>query len=117
MFLVGFCNVGWNLDAQSIQDDVNAFLYTIRPTMKSIYFAEEHKNGEQAIWNDARFGPVFGEGNDLWICDQCDVILNSGTNPTSFDFVSTEMCGGGNNAQSVAYCKITEYEVFGVEFY
>ena len=105
----GYASVSWNVELAE-QADPSAFLFMIRPTLKLCGWKDADHSGEDAICSDPSWGPLFGAGNDLWIHDKC---TNNGTNPTSFDFVSKDMCGG-NKDNTILYCDIKEYEVFSV---
>ena len=118
----GYANVSWK-DGQSIKDDPNAFLFSIRPSVKAYGLTEEHKNGDQVIWSYPGYGPSFGGGSDMWVSDKCNQMVidgaqpNNGTSPISFNFKPGDLCGGTRTqGQNIHFCVVNDYEVFQISF-
>ena len=76
--------------------DWNAFLFVIRPNCKCFELKEEHKNSDykEVIYSDITYGPVFGEGCDIFITDRCHENKFNGGVPSSFTHTKQELYGG-----------------------
>ena len=87
-------------------EDPTAFLWMVRPRVNLF----EIKNEETtAIEAEVHWGPRFGNGDDLWISDKCNVDNNNGCIPESFEFDVKDLCGN-----DVEDWLVKEYEVFSV---
>ena len=104
----GFTSKSWS---KSCSTDPDAFLFVIRPKVKSFGLTKGYLNGMNAIGYYKSYGPVFGNGTDLWIHDHCNSISgDNGTNPLTFDFTKNELLGLVENSHFV----IKDYEVFSI---
>ena len=93
--------------------DSSAFLFGIRPIEK--VYKLKSRFDAQVMWGWSEFGPCIGKGNDICIWNNCN-INSSNCNPSSFEFKSNELCGGGmNDDEGVSTSFLVEdYEVYSV---
>ncbi|KAK8809803.1 hypothetical protein WA158_000746 [Blastocystis sp. Blastoise] len=71
----------------------------------------------KAIYCNSSYGPVFGSGGDITICDQCHSNTNSYCNATRYAEINTpqesSLFVNTNNANSVNDFTVEDYEVWG----
>ena len=99
--------------------DANAFIFSIRPTLKAYGFAADRGKCDTAYWYyNEKFGPIFGNGSDIWITDECNKDKDNGCNSVSFEFDAKVLAGCNSNEDdnaNYAIFDVTDYEVFAVE--
>ena len=105
----GYTTQTWNKDEECKQDD-EAFLFSINLRKKY----EISKGVECAIYCGGEYGPTFGEGFDLCLCDNFMGVNGSYSNfPKSY--------GRGNSTNELTEYnknfKISDVEVYLVSFY
>ena len=88
--------------------DSSAFLFMVRPSVRSFQFRENMNIG---ICNNRSYGPMFGQGADIWIGDKSGP---NGCGPVSFDFDPKELCGNWSETQNWIHWNVKEYEVFAI---
>jgi hypothetical protein len=100
----GYTSVSWTSRSAYVVDNNGAFIFTltnphgISPTKYSI------QKTEYSIYDGNTYGPIFGGGFDLYVCDNSQTITNSYTNfPHSY--IDTTNRGnatftGGRNFQT-----------------
>ena len=107
----GFTNCEWKSD---MSKDINKkdFLLSVKPKVK-LYGMNEAKMTSitRTIWRYPGWGPLFGDGHDLWIATECNKRKNNGCNTATFDIVSKEFCGYGDNHTFL----VQDYEVFSIK--
>ena len=64
----GFANQEWNTDGKWICD-TNAFLFSL--DHHECYFYNNSSEKGKVIYRGEKYGPLFGESYDLYICDNC----------------------------------------------
>ena len=108
----GYTNKSWSCSKKQ-KKDPNAFLFSIQPTLKSFGLKQGHENRDGAIWCYPEWGPLFGNGNDIWICNRCDAIKGSGCSSISYEIKPVSFCGfeGWNNFI------VKDYEVFSINLF
>lgn len=114
----GYAKESWQKPERQITD-ANAFLFMIRPKIKTFHLKDAQKNGYRALWMYPSFGPVFGKGADIWIKDKCNASSANGCLSnfhSSFEFDAKEISGCTSPPESDGRLrfKITDYEVFSV---
>ena len=58
--------------------DPTAYIFSLRRNGQSVSFKLQHKNnGERAIANSMRRGPIFGGGHDICVEDKSDINVGS----------------------------------------
>eukprot|EP01084_Bolivina_argentea_P047141 86843_1 len=105
----GYSNMSW--PKSDIINDPNAFLFVTRPTLKVFGWKNNDKTGYRALWSWPGYGPVYGKGNDIWICDKCHSEENrtsNGASSSSWDFDVSQLC-------HQTPFTVQEYEVFAIE--
>ena len=107
----GYTSKSWNKAATYITDP-DAFLWMVKPNVKTFGFADKQSGGKCALWNRKNFGPIFGAGEDIWINHGAK---NNGCYPCTFKFDGKKL-SGYKTTRSVYSFKIKDYEVFSVAF-
>ena len=105
----GYTTKTWNKDQECKQDD-EAFLFSINLRKKY----EIKKGVECAIYCGGEYGPTFGEGFDLCLCDNFMGVNGSYSNfPKSY--------GKGSSTNELTEYnknfKVSDVEVYLVSFY
>ena len=110
----GFTSVQWTSSTGGeYKDDPNAFLFSLDE--QKIY---SYKNDKKAIYCNKNYGPTFGNGTDICICQhgiqEKHLYTNESSSNCSYNY------NGDNNALSedgkASYIYAAEYEVFQVIF-
>ena len=105
----GYTTKTWNCNEECKKDD-EAFLFSLDLKKKYPII----KGTECAIYCNNEFGPTFGEGFDLSLCDNYMGVNGSYSNfPTSYGkgYPSNELTGKNSNF------KISDVEVYQINFY
>ncbi|KAK8791051.1 hypothetical protein WA158_005682 [Blastocystis sp. Blastoise] len=97
------------------------FLFTLSnehniPPTKYKYIHDDRNKG---IYCDPHYGPRFGGGHDIYICDQCDSNTDSYCTAFSFSEVNTpqthSLFVNTDNANSSNHFTVEDYEIWGRE--
>ena len=75
----GCASSAWNSSGNWINDR-NPFLFSLRRGGVSYKEKFTVKNSVQALFGYASFGPTFGGGHDIHICDQSNTNIGSNSN-------------------------------------
>ena len=78
----GYTSISWRPTGYLPAKDGNAFLFTIYPFTK--VFVLKNKSDNYAIINDKEYFPVFGQGRDLCIHNNCNNNVNNYCDPKSY---------------------------------
>ena len=111
----GYASKSFSDDAE---DDPNAFLFRIRPTLKLYPLSKSYKEGAGVVWSIDGYGPIFGATAELYIADACNKSAHNecydGTDTAecAFDFNAEELTGANRNEHDVCAFKVLEYETF-----
>jgi hypothetical protein len=100
----GFTSLHWSYASNNYANDSKAFVFSL--DNKECY---KNNNNGNAIYCNSSYGPTFGGGHDLYLCNGC--LTNSGcyTNQSSYDYK------GKNYALNGSYNFSPEvYEVYQV---
>ena len=102
----GFANKEWNSNGKWIYDS-NAFLFSL--DHYECYFYKNSNTNGKIIYGDESYGPLFGDGYDLYLCDNC-LSRKSKSEQSSFDYKGkvNALCGGEN-----FYAE--DYEIYHLE--
>jgi hypothetical protein len=74
----GFTSIGWNSSGQ-YKSDLNAFLFSL--TNKDNQPCKMRQlNANCSIYFNSGYGPTFGAGHDIYVCDNANVRAGSYTN-------------------------------------
>jgi hypothetical protein len=65
----GYASSAWNSSASYINDP-NAFLFSLRRNGVSFKDKFTVKQASSALVGNSSYGPIFGGGNDIFICNQ-----------------------------------------------
>ena len=92
--------------------DMNAFLFAIRPFVKYYGLKEKKGKGECAVHGYTNYGPVFGEGEDLFVEDKGNekgigAAIGDGE---TFEIIAKDFFP--NTLTTAEFFKVTEYEIF-----
>ena len=114
----GYASASWKETNNS--EDVSApgsFLFTIKPSCKIYDLKAESEGCEMEIGSDPDYGPLFGDGWDLYIVDDCNQSGNSGGLADSYNGDSSEMFGGYSHESAYIGVQfhVIDYEVFSIE--
>ena len=104
----GYTSKSWKLDEQlwfNDEKDASCFLFMIRPKLECVEWKESVEKGKEAITSSANFGPIFGEGWDIYL-------YNSYTDQTNNDGQREMDIRGSGKSQSFEYLK---QEMFGTD--
>ena len=104
----GYIDKSWNKQEQT-QNDPNSFLFSIRPNVKIYELADDHTDGENAVWSNYAFGPTFGQGNDICVRSEAKASGYS----RSYNMKESEIFGVERDAVKSTFM-LKEYEVFSV---
>ena len=90
----GFINKGWSSEGRWIYDS-KAFLFSLEHY--ECYFYKNINTNGKIIYCDESYGPLFGDGYDLYISDNC-LSEKSQSKQSSFDYKgkANALCGGTN---------------------
>jgi hypothetical protein len=111
----GFTRIGWDSSNSYQRDDSGeSFLFTIRNPHNISARKFSLSDPSHAIYCKSSYGPVFGNGCDIWVSD------NSNTNPTSGSnfgtaYVNDTGVNGDGFFTSESQFKVKEIEVFTIE--
>ena len=72
----GYSSESWDSSSRHIYDP-KAFLFSLRRDGKSYNDKFTIKNSEYALYGLSSYGPTFGEGHDLYVCDQSNITVGS----------------------------------------
>ena len=99
----GFANKEWNSSGNWIYDS-NAFLFSL--DHYECYFYKNSNTNGKILYGDVAYGPLFGDGYDLYICDNC-LSKKSNSEQSSFDYKGkVNALSGGNSFY------VEDYEIF-----
>ena len=113
----GYTPLRWVADHQGrfmVDENGQSFLLSIN--LRQIFKIKDYN---YAIFCRQDYGPHFGGGADLHICDRCDVNCQNRTNQNNYDYngmdkdsakTYADICGATNGF----YFKVEEYEVYRV---
>eukprot|EP00479_Gromia_sphaerica_P008068 TRINITY_DN293_c0_g1_i3.p1 TRINITY_DN293_c0_g1~~TRINITY_DN293_c0_g1_i3.p1 ORF type:complete len:191 (+),score=30.33 TRINITY_DN293_c0_g1_i3:729-1301(+) len=107
----GYTPLDWHSSNAFVKDDqFRSFIYTIDNEGAGAKY-QHNKYPTNAIYCGSNFGPIFGGGHDLYICDNSNTKTGSYTNtPHSYSVpANTTLCGQHKNYT------INEIEVFSVQ--
>ena len=117
-----FLSKSWN--GRIAAKDENAFLYIIRPTMEIFEQKKEPKKvRSRVVWGYHGYGPIIGNGADIWIYNQCHLKKNQresgcqNKTRTTFDFNPMVLSGAQESNEYDNYCEfvVREYEIFHLD--
>ena len=102
----GFANKEWDSSGKWIYDS-NAFLFSL--DHYECYFYKNSKTNGKIMYGDESYGPLFGDGYDLYLCDNC-LSKKSQAEQSSFDYKGkvNALCGGDN-------FYVEDYEVYQLQ--
>ncbi len=75
----GYASSAWNSDGNYIEDP-NAFLFSLRRAGVSFKDKFTVKIAEYALYGHSNYGPIFGGGHDINICNESNTNIGSNTN-------------------------------------
>ena len=103
----GFTNVAWSTDFGYKRDEA-AFLFALRHERKLKHHAFKIKSSQdkKAVYHSPDAGPIFGEGFDLFIQNQCNDKPQNISNPKSYHLQQGIFSDGQGSD------RIVDYEVF-----
>ncbi len=98
----GYASSAWNSSSKSIKDS-NAFLFSLRRGGVSFKdkFIIKKCDDKNALYGDARYGPIFGGFFGPWYKD-CDILIENNSNTTNGSF-----CEFGTSFRLPDGCKFT----------
>ena len=111
----GFCDTAWS-NHGCWKTSPKAFLFTLKcysglaPTKMRL----KQRNKGKAVFHSVSFGPVFGGGHGIYVCDNANSNLSSYTNVGH-----TYVCPAGQTGHAFLtgsqYFQASEVEVFSVQ--
>ena len=94
----GFANKAFNSSEQWISDP-NCFVFSL--LHKECYY---YNNNGYMIYGSSSYGPLWGDGHDLYMASGCLNNTSSGTNQSSFDYKGkSNALSGSSNFQAEDY--------------
>ena len=74
------------------------------------------KNGKEQIGiiSSSYYGPIFGDGCDIFIADKCHQEITSYILPESFDFKLQQFVPNAPLKDYFSYFGVKQYEIFSV---
>ena len=116
----GYASASWNSSSRHIYDP-KAFLFSLRRDGKSCKEKFSIKKPEAALYSFLCFGPSFGGGNDLLVCDQSNIKAESYAGlGHSFNLPAGYSYSGNTNGLITGKHKdwtTTEIEVYQINFH
>jgi hypothetical protein len=113
----GFASSAWNSSGSFINDP-NAFLFSLRRAGVSFKDKFTVKRAEYALYGNSRYGPTFGGGDDIFICNQSNTNTGSCCNFGSSYNLPNGYTYGGNAKDYLAgnwnKWTTTEIEVYQI---
>ena len=94
----------------------DSFLFSVKPYCKVFDLYKNRglfSNRGSEICSGPTYGPLFGDGFDIGIVDNCNECKSSCQN-MSYQGPSVQICGGDEDQDSTHEFKIIEYEVFAI---
>eukprot|EP00825_Cyclidium_porcatum_P051438 TRINITY_DN945_c0_g1_i7.p1 TRINITY_DN945_c0_g1~~TRINITY_DN945_c0_g1_i7.p1 ORF type:complete len:651 (-),score=152.76 TRINITY_DN945_c0_g1_i7:271-2223(-) len=111
----GFTSLAWDKSESYKMQDLIAFLFSI--DNKEIYTCNDQSS---VIFCHGQFGPRFGSGHDICICDKCNTDASSYSNLGSGYGQKQGILKGSDNAKEklagIYNFTVSEIEVFQVNF-
>ena len=116
----GFTSAQWKLSATGLwQEDKKAFIFSLvnKENNKSILF--EHTSiGTHSIGSYSNYGPIFGGGNEIFICDKSNTSL-SNCSKIGVTYSHPEYSSDSKNAKTILAgthnFQVAEIEVFQMQ--
>lgn len=109
----GYTAASWD-STNSYKIDTSAYIFTMRRAGLSsfqIYSLRYSSSQNYAIYCGASYGPTFGGGHDIHVCDRSNAVYGSYTNtPSYYNGPSTSYLAGVSNANWLT----SEIEVFRI---
>jgi hypothetical protein len=107
----GYTAVSWHCN-NCYTDDQKAFIFTLS-NPHGIPPTRYRKQNSNAVYGSSSYGPTFGSGHDLYICDNSNSSTNSYSNfPASYadttgkgNVTFTGRYNGWNTAEIEVFCK------------
>ena len=104
----GYTSINWDNTSSNYKKDELAFIFSLNKKKK---FKIKSGNVGNAIYCTSSYGPIFGNGHDFYIVNNCKSSSNGTNTPSTYECDEKNGLTGG---QSSFYVK--EMEVFQVEF-
>jgi len=106
----GYASCSWSSTQNNYGVDQNAFLFLVRSSKGTKPASWKASNVSQAVYSYSSYGPTFGGGHDMYLCDSCNQSNGSYSNlGTSYSAPKdTTLLAGAYNFT------VKEYEVFQV---
>ena len=112
----GFTAAAWKSD-NTYSSDSTAFIFSLRRNGAITNYKLRFESSDYAIYGDSSYGPTFGGGHDIYICDQSNIYpwsyseIYSYTPPTypSGSNSRTFLTGGFQNWRTT---EIEVYQIF-----
>jgi len=106
----GYSKIPWNGNLNNYNNDPDAFLFLLRSPRGGAPDKWKSQSGNSATYNLMNYGPTYGSGHDLYLCDNC----NSST--TSYSNFGHSYASPKDNAMLTgAYnFMVKDYEVFQI---
>ena len=91
----GFTASRWNSNGEYIEDQ-NSFILSLRRngTSNNYKLMIQAGNSNYAIYGHSSYGPTFGNGNDIYICDQSNIY--NGSSSTIWAYTPPAYPSGSN---------------------
>ena len=106
----GYIQVCWNSN-KCFSSDPNAFIFTLVNKSKKPFICELRCN-DYAIYNDPNFGPTFGAGYDIHVCDNSNASKDSELNlGVSYELIEENQFYFSDDLNF----QVNEIEVFRIE--
>jgi hypothetical protein len=94
---------------------IDGFLFNLRGTHSGKPKRYRLSDKEKAIYCNAGYGPTFGSGHDLHVCDQCQTVNNSYTNcSASYTATDTSQPDEDHFLNGTRTFYVDEIEVFQI---
>ena len=97
--------------------DSNAFLFSLRRDGKSYNDKFTIKNDACSLYGNSGYGPIFGKGHDLLICNESNIKTGSFTD-FGYSYNSPDGYSyGGNNTKSFLAGNYNQWTTTEIEVY
>lgn len=107
----------WSHDSGKFITDFGAFIVSIRRREISDCKIFKVKNAEKAVYINSSYGPAFGQGCDIYICNQSNIHMHSYSNfGVSYELSEGLECGS-DNAKNFLAGNFNEWLTTEIEVY
>jgi len=105
----GYLSIPWKSDG-AYHTDNNAFLFSLNNSAGTPPIKYANKNDTNHVYFNSSYGPTFGGGHDIHICDNPNLNSNSYSNfPTTYNGLPNR---GNDTFAAAKHFVVTDYEVY-----